>query len=288
MGTTFTGVTNGVTKSDSSQLAQLFSPINALEHGQPYWGGTTGGTSTAYTALTAPTPSSLMDGLRITILPHADCGSSPTLNLNSLGVASIKKDGAALSSGAIVSGVPVDLVYASSAWHVMSGGGSGGSSGPAKHWGARCFGNPTYVWEANSVEYAGVISSVEEYPEGMIDADGQITIPAGANYMSFWVQLSTSYAGVVGYLEKKSPTSTLNVPGSWIGNNGVSWPTTTEAAEHVNFEPMGSYGTVHSARVPVTAGDKYRIHCKSMIRTVTGELAYSQWDIIAFGYDLFA
>ena len=72
--------------------------------------GTTGGTSTAYTcAISSIT--SYTDGLEVTILPHIDCGSSPTLKINSLGALTIKNSsGEDLSVGDIKAGVPVSLV----------------------------------------------------------------------------------------------------------------------------------------------------------------------------------
>lgn len=70
----------------------------------PADGGTTAGTSTAYTCSTAPAIASLVDKIGIVIQAHTTSGSNPTLNWNGTGAKPIKKpngNAATLATGGI-------------------------------------------------------------------------------------------------------------------------------------------------------------------------------------------
>ena len=75
--------------------AQINTPIDA---------GTTGGTSTAYTASLPTAPASYDTGLTITVKFHTASGASPTINLNSLGAKAIYKMGPSGSIAAVGAG----------------------------------------------------------------------------------------------------------------------------------------------------------------------------------------
>jgi hypothetical protein len=85
---------------------------------------TTSGTSTAYTVTLSPAPTAYTDGQNITIVPHVDCGATPTLNINGLGALTIvKQDGTALVAGDLKVGKPYGLVRVGSNFFIRSGGG---------------------------------------------------------------------------------------------------------------------------------------------------------------------
>ena len=71
----------------------------------------TSGTSTAYIVTLNPAPTAYVDGMTITIKPHATSGYAPTLNVNNLGALTIvKQDGTSINSGDIIVNKPVSLV----------------------------------------------------------------------------------------------------------------------------------------------------------------------------------
>ncbi|WP_025690223.1 hypothetical protein [Paenibacillus zanthoxyli] len=68
---------------------------------------TTSGTSTAYIVTLSPAPTSLPDGLGVTIVPHVANGASPTLNINGLGAVALKDNkGNAYAAGKLQAGKP--------------------------------------------------------------------------------------------------------------------------------------------------------------------------------------
>lgn len=70
---------------DGTQF-QLLNPINVSS---PTWGGTTGGTSTAYTITPAPAITAYAAGQRFTFNAHAANGATPTLAVNGLAAKNI-------------------------------------------------------------------------------------------------------------------------------------------------------------------------------------------------------
>lgn len=82
----------------------------------------TTGTSTAYIATLSPAPTAYTDGMQITILPHVDCGTNPTLKANTLGSLTIlNQDGSAISAGDIKANKPLSLVRVGSNFFIRSG-----------------------------------------------------------------------------------------------------------------------------------------------------------------------
>lgn len=76
------------------------------------WAGVTGGAASAYTAAGTPAPTSLVDGLVVSMVAHASSTGASTLNLNGLGVKAIKRrDGSAIQAGDIPIGQPILLLY---------------------------------------------------------------------------------------------------------------------------------------------------------------------------------
>lgn len=75
------------------------------------WGGTTAGTSTAYTCTPSPAWTAYTAGDVITVIPHATSGASPTLNVNSLGAKSLRWRNVAVTSGMLYATYPATFVY---------------------------------------------------------------------------------------------------------------------------------------------------------------------------------
>ncbi|OPX43837.1 hypothetical protein CLHUN_23180 [Ruminiclostridium hungatei] len=84
--------------------------------------GVTGGTLTAYILTLTPAPTVYIDGQQFTILPHIDCGTTPSLNINGLGALTIlKQDGSAVAAGDIKANKPLALVRVGSNFFMRSG-----------------------------------------------------------------------------------------------------------------------------------------------------------------------
>lgn len=84
------------------------------------WGGTTAGTSTAYTCTPSPAWTAYTAGSVITVIPHVSCGANATINVNSLGVKSILWRGYGPEVNAILINVPITLVYDGSNFHLVN------------------------------------------------------------------------------------------------------------------------------------------------------------------------
>jgi len=136
MGSIFSSVVNGQV-SDASQLNQIFTPINNIESGKAFWGGSSTGTGNAYLINITPAISPLTAGQYVTFLPaHANTGAS-TLNAGT-GAAPILSLGQPLVAGALVAGAAQIAVYDGASWHLLGGAatsatmdaGNGFTSGP--------------------------------------------------------------------------------------------------------------------------------------------------------------
>jgi len=92
------------TDADVNNLSNTVNSHLADYVKQPANGGTTGGTSTAYTCSSNPAPAALVDKIGVVITAHVDSGVNPTLDWNSLGAKPIKKpngNAAVLKGGGI-------------------------------------------------------------------------------------------------------------------------------------------------------------------------------------------
>jgi hypothetical protein len=87
---------------------QLLNPINVAT---PLWGGTTGGTSTAYTIAPAPAITAYATGQRFSFKAHAANGATPTLAVNGLATKTIKRQGTALAGNEFIANDIVDVQY---------------------------------------------------------------------------------------------------------------------------------------------------------------------------------
>ena len=84
----------------------------------------TSGTSTAYTVTLDPAPATIPEGFAITIVPHVDCGASPTLNINGKGAIALRNnEGEPLVAGDLLAGVPYNFRRVGVNFIASSGGG---------------------------------------------------------------------------------------------------------------------------------------------------------------------
>lgn len=102
------------TNSGSTSRSEYVSGAT-FQDGASFNGGTTGGTSTAYTATLTPAISAYAGGQRFRIKFNAACGDNPTLNLNSVGALKLYKEVTGsfvqFSSGGIPANFDGDILY---------------------------------------------------------------------------------------------------------------------------------------------------------------------------------
>lgn len=101
-----TGVGNAAARNSYAAAGQV-------QDSSFLWGGTTGGTSTAYTISVSPAISAYVAGQRFAFKLHTTCGATPTLNINGVGAVALKSGTTptALGAGALLSGQIAEVLY---------------------------------------------------------------------------------------------------------------------------------------------------------------------------------
>lgn len=99
-----TGVGNGTT-------AQAAATVSQVQAGAFAWNATAGGTADAINVTVSPTPGSYVAGMTIHTVPASNNTGTATLNVNGLGVKTIKVGTANLSAGDILANVPAAFIY---------------------------------------------------------------------------------------------------------------------------------------------------------------------------------
>lgn len=105
----------GVNTNSGSTSRSEYASGATLQDGAPLNGGTTGGTTTAYTATLTPAISAYAAGQRFRVTFNAACGDNPTINFNSVGALKLYKEVTGtlvqFSSGGIPANFDGDLLY---------------------------------------------------------------------------------------------------------------------------------------------------------------------------------
>jgi N-acetylneuraminic acid mutarotase len=128
----FVGNNSNVQLAKQNDVTANTFKISTLENkilGRNYYAGTTSGSSTSYTASVVDKDySSYFDNLTVTIVPHVDCGTSPTLNLDGLGALPIKNGSNSLSAGDLKANIPYVLVRIGNSFFIKLNSSSSSSS----------------------------------------------------------------------------------------------------------------------------------------------------------------
>lgn len=89
----------------------LFQLLNPVDVTGPIWGGTTGGTSTAFTLTPTPSISTYATGQRISFIANAANGAAATLAVSGLTAKTIQRQGTALVGNEFKSGDVLEVEY---------------------------------------------------------------------------------------------------------------------------------------------------------------------------------
>jgi len=102
-----------------------FSPANAILTDSSNIYSLTAGSATAFTATVSPAPTALSTGMVFNLKAHtSNSGTTPTLNVNSLGAKTITKQGNAVAAGDIVSGGCFQVMYDGTNFQLLSAPGT--------------------------------------------------------------------------------------------------------------------------------------------------------------------
>lgn len=113
-GNKITGLTTGSANTDSVTLGQA-------QNSGMKWGGVAGGTADALTISLSPVITAYADGQTFYFVSSASPNTgTATLNVNSVGAKTIKKNGAALAAGDIAASKVYGVVYYSNEFHLFS------------------------------------------------------------------------------------------------------------------------------------------------------------------------
>lgn len=103
---------NKITNLEASTSLLGAANLQQVQAGSSTWGGTTGGSSTAYTITITPAPPALQAGMVFRFIPHIACGDSPTLQINALAAKNLtNQGGVAFSATDLKPGHIITAVY---------------------------------------------------------------------------------------------------------------------------------------------------------------------------------
>lgn len=190
--------------------------------------GITAGTGAAYTVTLSPAPSSLAAGLRITVKFHAaNTTTTPTINVNGLGVKTIVRPSGAVPVGFIKAAV-YTLVYDGTAFTLQGEGGEYGTATAANVLAGKTIGTESGLVTGTMPDKGAITitpgQTAQAIPAGYHNGSG--TVPA-VSFDAAKVLSDTTIAGKKGTMPNRSGVSTGNV-GVTAGGNGNLWLNTPE------------------------------------------------------------
>lgn len=108
-----TGVGNGVARTD-------YAAVGQVQDSSVQWGGTSGGTSTAFTISLTPAITAYAAGQVIRWIANAAVTGAATINVNSLGTKTLQRQGTALAGNEFKANDIVEMVYDGTNFQITS------------------------------------------------------------------------------------------------------------------------------------------------------------------------
>lgn len=166
----------------------------------------TSGTSTAYTVSTNPAPTAYVDGMGITIVPHVDCGISPTLNWNGLGAILLKKQtGETYGAGELKANTPYSFKKVGTSFLADSSGGLDEFFGDGSDGAFNSSGNVTILVTSNT----GV--AIKQYTSFTLNAGHVLTTDNPCRGLVIFCQGDVVISGTID-MSKKATIGSGEVP----------------------------------------------------------------------------
>ena len=201
-GLTYSSLTLSQPAPDTGQLNPALDSLEivALVEGfckYAYAGGTTAGTSSAFTATADPVWDSYVTGRLITITPHVNNASSATLNVSGLGAVAIKSGGVAIGAGALVAGTTYTLSYSGTSFDLVTDG-------------ARIYDPPTilkifsYAWDGEQWEDVGAVDTTSLQVSHYDPLFSSGTANYRARYLGGIIESKSTYSQVISEVARGS------------------------------------------------------------------------------------
>lgn len=95
----------------SASTRALPASVGQVQDSSPLWGGTSGGTSTAYTITLSPAITAYATGQTFRWIANATVTGAATINVNSVGAKTLQRQGTALVGNEFKTGDVVEMVY---------------------------------------------------------------------------------------------------------------------------------------------------------------------------------
>lgn len=190
--------------------------------------GVTAGTGAAYTVTLSPVPSSLAAGLRIAVKFHAaNTVTTPTINVNGLGVKTIVRPSGAVPVGFIKAAV-YTLVYDGTAFTLQGEGGEYGTATAANVLAGKTIGSDSGLVTGTMPDKGAITitpgQTAQAIPAGYHNGSG---IVSAVTFDAARVLADTTIAGKKGTMPNRAGMSTGNA-GVTAGGDGNLWLNTPE------------------------------------------------------------
>lgn len=112
-GNKLTNIGAATARTDAAQTAQV-------QDSSPLWGGTSGGTSTAYTITLSPAITAYATGQTFRWIANATVTGAATINVNSVGAKTLQRQGTALIGNEFKTGDIVEMVYDGTQFQIIN------------------------------------------------------------------------------------------------------------------------------------------------------------------------
>lgn len=162
-----------------------------------FQGGTTAGTSSAYTAAVSPAWTSYITDRTIEITPHVNNAANATINVNGLGAIAIKYNGSAVLANQMVAGVAVNLTYDGSAFNIDTNS-------------LRIYDPPTilkffsYEWDGEQWEDVGAVDTAALQASHYTPLFSSTSSNYRARYLSGLIETKSTYNQVASEIARGS------------------------------------------------------------------------------------
>ncbi len=178
--------------------ARVLTEVDLLDYIRQPGYAATAGTGAAYTAALSPQPTALVDGLSITIVPHAvNTVVDPTLKIGTLGALPIRRQsGGTFAAGTIKAGAPLSLVKVGNYFLARSAPAIGTATA------AQVLSGKTFQSEAHP---DGGIGTATEYSNNARPVSPAATPGAGSDSVNFYVKVPPGWYDDTVYVRWNDP-----------------------------------------------------------------------------------
>jgi hypothetical protein len=236
----------------NSTARNQYPTVEQYQDGKIVWGGTTAGTSAAYTLTLTPTITAYVAGMRIAFIAHADSAADATLNIDAVSADDLFMEGLKVRAGSLQQNQVYIAIYDGTQWQVFASGNSTDVSlrGCKIKW----LSGTDPVLETgsnNALQFSSEVYDTDSFHD-IVTANSRITIPptlAGIYRVE---------ATVHGYLAGGATAQTMEL---WMDVNGGLVPISTREERYLTgAAELAAHQSYHlSTIVSLSASDYIRL-----------------------------